>query len=185
MLTWLLTNTTYGTWLPGDKRGSVTSVRDRRPNDSAGTSRIEHDRPGEPWEPSRPGLRRSAEKLLKGPPIYLTLPQAQAVLAQFLETSEYRGWSLLAVSIMANHYHVVIQTPDEVKADRVLSDLKAYATRRLSREFGAPASETWWTGKGSQRWLRDDRAIADGTNYVLYKQPNPLVVWSREHGRIV
>lgn len=185
MLTWLLTNTTYGTWLPGDRRGSVTSVRDRRPDDPRGTTRIEHDRPGEPWEPSRPGLRRSAEKLLKGPPIYLTLPQAEALLAQFIETAEFRGWVLLAVSIMANHYHVVIQAPEDVNADRVLSDLKAYATRRLSREFGAPTSKTWWTSKGSQRWLRDDRAVADGTNYVLYKQPRPLVVWSREHGRIV
>ncbi len=26
MTTWRLTNTTYGTWLPGDPRGFVTSV---------------------------------------------------------------------------------------------------------------------------------------------------------------
>jgi len=130
-------------------------------------------------------LRRSAEKLLKGPPIYLTLPQAEAALAQFLETAQHRGWVLLAASIMANHYHLVIGASEAVAADRVLSDLKAYATRRLSREFGAPASKTWWTSKGSQRWLRDDRAVADATNYVLYKQPHPLVVWSRELGRVV
>lgn len=185
MLTWLLTNTTYGTWLPGDRRGSVTSVRDRRPGDPVGTSRVEHDRPGEPWEPSRPGLRRSAEMLLKGAPIYLTLPQAEAALAQFLETAEHRGWALLAASIMDNHYHLVIAASVEMTADRVLSDLKAYATRRLSREFGAPASGTWWTSRGSKRWLRDVRAIEDATKYVLYKQPRPLVVWSRELGRIV
>jgi len=33
MRSWLLSNTFYGTWLPGDERGSVTSVRDARPDD--------------------------------------------------------------------------------------------------------------------------------------------------------
>lgn len=28
MTTWLFTSTTYGTWLPGDPRGSVTRVLD-------------------------------------------------------------------------------------------------------------------------------------------------------------
>lgn len=177
MLTWLLTNTTYGTWLPGDRRGSVIRVRD----ELSGEVRALTLPAGDLNAP----LRRSAERLLKGPPIYLTLPQAESLLAQFLETAEHRGWVLLAASIMANHYHLVIAAPEEVEADRVLSDLKAYATRRLSREFGAPASKAWWTSKGSQRWLRDDRAVADATNYVLYKQPHPLVVWSRDLGRII
>lgn len=182
---WLLTNTTYGTWLPGDERGSVTSVRDRRPSDPPTRSRLEHDRPGEPWEESIPGLRRSAQHVMKGPPIYLHVSQAETLLAQFLETAERRGWEVLAVSIMANHYHLVIQAADEWRSDRILADLKAYGTRRLSQTYGAPASETWWTAKGSKRKLPHDRAIADGVNYVLYKQPHPLVVWSRESGRLI
>jgi REP element-mobilizing transposase RayT len=185
MLTWLLTNTTYGTWLPGDERGSVTSVRDRRPSDPKTSSRVEHDKPGEPWEGSMPRLQRSAQKTMKGPPIYLALPQAETLLAQLLETAAHRGWVMLAASIMANHYHLVIQASEDWQADRVLSDLKAYATRKLSSEYGAPASETWWTAKGSKRRLRDNRAVAHGKNYVLYKQPYPLVVWSHELGRLV
>ena len=43
-----LTNTTYETWLPGDPRGSVTSVRDVRPGDERNAFRFEHDLPGEP-----------------------------------------------------------------------------------------------------------------------------------------
>ena len=185
MLTWLLTNTTYGTWLPGDERGSVTSVRDRRVSDPVTRSRVEHDRPGEPWEPSRPGLRRTARALLKGPPIFLTVPQAEAVLAQFLETAEYREWTMLAASIMANHYHLVVQASDDWEADRILADLKAYGTRKLNQAYGKPKSGTWWTSKGSKRRLKDERAIADGVYYVLHKQSRPLVVWSREHGRLV
>ncbi|MEM1304897.1 MAG: hypothetical protein AAGG46_08365, partial [Planctomycetota bacterium] len=62
---WLLTNTTYGTWLPGDRRGSVTSVRDRRAGEPRVVSRCEHDLPGEPWEPPIDGLQRSATARLK------------------------------------------------------------------------------------------------------------------------
>lgn len=185
MLCWLLTNTTYGTWLPGDERGSVTSVRDRRPGDPATRSRIEHDRPGEPWEKSLPGLRRSAQKVMKGAPIYLALPQAETLLAQLLETAHHRGWVMLAASVMRNHYHVVIGATEDWRADRILADLKAYATWKLSEAYGSPASETWWTDKGSKRQLCDERAIAGGVNYVLLKQPHPLLVWSREHGRLV
>jgi REP element-mobilizing transposase RayT len=185
MLTWLLTNTTYGTWLPGDARGSVTSVRDRRPGDPATGTRVEHDRPGEAWEPSLPGLLRSARALMKGQPIYLSVAQAETALGQFLETAAHRGWEMLAVAIMANHCHVVIQADDEWRADRILADLKAYGTRALNRTYGRPAAGTWWTGKGSTRMLRDGRAIESGVNYVLFKQARPLVVWSRERGRLV
>jgi REP element-mobilizing transposase RayT len=92
---------------------------------------------------------------------------------------------LRAVAIMVNHYHLVVQVPDDPKPTKILADFKAYATRALSHRFGAPASETWWTSKGSKRKLPDDRALANAINYVLYKQPNPLVVWSSELGRLV
>jgi hypothetical protein len=80
MRAWLLSNTTYGTWLPGDVRGSVTSVRDRRAGDKPTPFRFEHDIPGEPWEDPIPGLQRSAVERLKGPPIYLDLEKAEALL---------------------------------------------------------------------------------------------------------
>ena len=34
MTFWLLSSTFYGQWLPGDPRGSVTNVRDRRDDDA-------------------------------------------------------------------------------------------------------------------------------------------------------
>src|SRR5260221_10643298 len=109
MHSWLLSNTMYGTWLPGSSRGSVTSVRDLRPGEEPTPFRFEHDMPGEPWEDAIPGLERSARELMNGPPIYLNLEQAEAVLAQFQETASYRGWALRAVAIMANHFQVVVQ----------------------------------------------------------------------------
>jgi REP element-mobilizing transposase RayT len=182
---WLLTNTTYGTWLPGNSRGSVTSVRDRRPSDVATTSRLEHDKPGEPWEGPVPGLLCSAAALMKGPPIYFTLAQAELLLGQFQETARYRGRTLHAVAIMANHIHLVVEVDDDPDPDRMLADFKAYGSRVLNGNYGEPASETWWTTKGSTRKLADDRAVVGGIHYVLYKQPNPLVIWSPKHGRLV
>ena len=57
---WFLTWTTYGTWLPGDERGSVTSVR------GGPCPRNEHDQYGTPYEPPMPALREAAEEALKG-----------------------------------------------------------------------------------------------------------------------
>lgn len=177
---WLFTNTTYGTWLPGNERGSVTSVRDI----SRG-SRIEHDQPDTPWEGHIPGIERSALALLKAPPIFLSLAQAEIVLAQFQETALYRDRTLHAVSIMPNHWHMVVTLPGDPDPDRVLSDFKAYASRVLNRKYGRPTSKTWWTMRGSKRKLATEAALASAINYTLYKQPNPLVVWSPELGRIV
>jgi len=185
MRSWLLTNTTYGTWLPGDQRGSVTSVRDLRPGDELNPSRFEHDIPGEPWEEPIPGLERSAKEGMKGPPIYLDLEKAEIILLQFHETARYRSWTLLAVSIMANHFHMVVQVSDDPQPKKILSDFKAYATRALNLRFGKPLSETWWTTNGSKRKLPNDGTVAGACNYVLYKQKRPLLVWSSMHGRII
>jgi REP element-mobilizing transposase RayT len=185
MRSWLLSNTFYGTWLPGDERGSVTSVRDARPEDPASAFRFEHDIPGTLWEEELPGLHRAAEAQLKGPPVHFDLEKAEIVLAQFEETARYRGRDLRAVSIMHNHCHLVVQVADDPDPGRMLADFKAYASRALNQRFGKPPSETWWTTKGSKRKLKDDQALAAAIRYVLYKQPHPLVVWSPETGRIV
>src|SRR5262245_34351193 len=104
---WLFTWTTYGTWLPGDPRGSVTSVREQP------GPRIEHDLSGTPCDGPMPGLKASAQAKLKGPPIYLGLEQARALLAQFHETGTCRGWQNLGIAIMANHIHIVLGVPGD------------------------------------------------------------------------
>ncbi|QDT38814.1 transposase [Stratiformator vulcanicus] len=180
---WLLTNTTYGTWLPGDRRGFVTSVRDRRPGESPSISRREHDQPLRPYDRDLPGLYRSAMDNLKGPPILLDGEKAELILAQFQETAAYRAWSLLAASIMPNHFHLVVQVENDPDPKKLLSDFKAYASRKLNANYERPQSDTWWTTKGSKRKLNDAKAVQDAINYVLYKQPNPLVVWCSERGR--
>ena len=174
MQAWLLTSTYYGTWLPGDRRGSVTSVRDHRPDDPASTVRFEHDLPGEPYEEPIPELEHSARELMTGPAIFLAAAHAIVLREQFLATATFRKWEPFAISIMFNHFHMVVRAPVAVKPDKLLGDFKAYGSRKLSENFGKPASETWWTYGGSKRKVRDE---ASAIYYVLHKQPNPLVVW--------
>lgn len=173
MRAWLLTSTTYGTWLPGDPRGSITSVR--VPHSAP---RVEHDQPGEPWEPSTPALYQAAVSQLKSPPLLLSRPHAGALLGQFQETARVRQWRLLAVAIMVNHFHLVASVDDDPDPHKMLGDLKAYGSRALNRAFGTPGAGTWWTASGSVRKLPDDRALHAAIHYVLHKQPNPLVTWS-------
>ena len=125
MRSWLLTNTTYGTWLPGDRRGSVASVRDMRPDDEPTSSRVEHDLPGEPYEGAMPKLEHASARRLKGPPIWLDRDKAEKLLGQFQETAAFRHWELHALAIMANHFHIVVTVPE----DRLLG--KSSSTSRL------------------------------------------------------
>src|SRR5262245_56481044 len=64
---WLLTWTTYGTWLPGDVRGFVGSVVD------ADDRRTIHNVPGTPHDADLPGLRQYALSQLKCDPIWLDI----------------------------------------------------------------------------------------------------------------
>jgi REP element-mobilizing transposase RayT len=180
MIHGLFTSTTYGTWLPGDSRGSVTSVRDYRSTDPATSSRLEHDEVGEPWEPPIAGLQQNATRLLKQSAVSFTSAEATIVIRQFQETCAYRGWNLIACSVMYNHFHAVVGFREPTCFDRVLGDLKAYASRALTRNAGC--KQHWWTQNGSKRTLPDERAVRAAIHYVLYRQPNPLARWSIDYG---
>ena len=168
---WLLTGTTYGQWLPGDPRGSVTRIE--MPGQS---HRKEQDEFGTPRSESMPELYESARSQLKSSPICLTQPQADLLLSQFQETCEIRNWLLVGVAIMANHVHVLLGVPGDPDPDVLLRDVKAYGSRKLNRAFGKPESETWWTQSGSKRKLPDKIAIRNAIQY-LRDQEYPLVIW--------
>jgi REP element-mobilizing transposase RayT len=112
----------------------------------------------------------------------LTICEAEVLLAQFQETAARRRWQILAVAIMFNHFHIVVGVCGDPKPSKILGDFKSWATRKLSERFGPPASDTWWTERGSKRKLPDETAVAGAVRYVLYDQPRPLVTWSPETG---
>ncbi len=180
MTHWLLTVTTYGAWLPGDPRGSVTSVRDLRRGEKRTPGRHEHSQFDTPFEQPLIGLHRSAQTRVKGSPVRLHREHADALVAQFLETSEHRWWPVSAIAVMWNHFHIVLAAPREVSREKIRSDFKAYASRKLNGLFTKPESNEWWTAGGSCRPLKFDLAVANAVNYVLFKQFEPLVIWQPE-----
>jgi REP element-mobilizing transposase RayT len=125
---WFMTWTTYGTWLPGDPRGNVTSVKD------GPGPRHRNNIPGTPVDGDMPGLRGWAEEHMKGPAVRLTEDQAREVMSQFHETVSFRRWLLVAAAVMANHCHVVVGVSGDPDPEIILRDLKAYASRRLNRK---------------------------------------------------
>jgi REP element-mobilizing transposase RayT len=169
---WLLTWTTYGTWLPGDDRGFVSNVRG-----NVGPE-VRHNRPGTEPDPKQRGLWLAARDHLAGSAVYLTGGHARHVLKQFQETAAYRGWELLAVAIMANHVHLIVGVPGDPEPDMLLRDFKSYASRSLNRLAGRPTGGTWWTESGSRRKLPNESAVSAAVGYVR-AQEYPLLVWSR------
>ena len=160
---WLLTWTTYGTWLPRDKRGSVEHS---------------HNVVGTPWMRPNPRLEEAARTVMAGKPVYLAVAQTRVLLAQFHETAGHRRWVLRAAAVMSNHVHVVLAVPGDPQPETLLRDLKSYGSRAL----GPPAAGRWWTRSGSRRKLPDDAAVA-AVRY-LRRQKYALAVWVREGGEV-
>lgn len=149
---YLITFTTYGTWLHGDDRGSVNRA---------------HNAPSTPFlEPNEP-LRAAEERSLEHPPCELGPAHRPIVAAAIAEVCEHRGWILRACNVRTNHVHVVVaadQTPE-----RVMNDFKSYATRAL-RGIDPALSDRVWTRHGSTRYLNDERSIDGALHYVLGEQ---------------
>jgi len=164
--TWLLTSTTYGTWLPGDSRGSVSRVRD------VPGRRVLQNRYGTPYAPAMPGLWQSSYSLMRQAPVVFDVQQAHLVLQQILETAVYRGWEVLAVAVLPNHVHIVVRLGDDVPPCSALRDFKCNISKLLNRVYSCPGKR-WWTSSGSTRLLATEAAVRNAVNYVLH-QPNPL-----------
>jgi REP element-mobilizing transposase RayT len=167
---WFLTWTTYGTWLPGDDRGFVSNV-----SSPDGIGQRLNEVGSEPTSRMR-GLQIMAHKSMKGSPIYLTTEHTLTLFNQFVETANYRKWSLLAVGIMSNHVHLLVGVPGDPEPHTLLRDFKSYGSRSLNNLVGKPASGTWWTEGGSTRKKNDDESVASAIEYTI-AQAYPLFIW--------
>lgn len=149
---YLLTWTTYGSWLPGDERSSYT----------------EHPSHPERLIGSDPELRSAARQRMRSEPVVLEA-EARVIVDQAIrDHAEFRSWPLLALNVRSNHVHVVVAI-DRVP-ERVMSELKSWGTRRL-REAGLsdPAARVW-TKHGSTRHLHDEASRLKAIHYVLNEQ---------------
>jgi len=170
---WLLTWTTYGTWLPGDPRGFVSNVRE------GPGPEVRHNVPQTPYDADDARVRERALANLVGQPVWLTAEQASLLAEQFRETAAFRGWQLLVFAVMANHVHLVVGVRGDPDPPRLLHDFKSYGTRALRGHGHRPSGGRWWTESGSRRKLPDERAVRAAIEYVR-NQCRAFVVWLPE-----
>ena len=111
---YLITFRTYGTWLHGDRRGSVDRF---------------HNIYGTPMLPPSPSRERYERQLMKLPPVKLDSRRRVAVARSLHETCSKRKWKLWAANVRTNHVHSVVTA--QCRSLTVLRVLKAHATRTM------------------------------------------------------
>ena len=135
-----------------------------------------HNIPETQCDADMPSLEVWMRERLKGEPVSLDRPDADAMIAQYQETARIRGWTLQAASVMHNHTHVVVSVPGDPDPQAILETLKSWATRAIKKHRPLPANGTFFTAKGSKRKLPNENALLAAAIYVVKKQPNPLAV---------
>lgn len=137
---------------------------------------------GTPYDRDSKGLRDSAAKNQQHDAVWLKKDHADAICEQFRETAEYREWTLHAVAVMANHFHLLVEVDDDPELSTLLRTFKSYASRRLNSQFGH--QEKWWTASGSTRKKVGERSILEAIRYVR-DQPNAHMIWLNPVSRFV
>jgi REP element-mobilizing transposase RayT len=153
LLAYFITFRTYGTWLPGDDRGSTD---------------MSHIGWNEPHLVPDAHRRSMAHSRLVIAPVTLSRDQRSTVKRAISEQCRFRGWQLHAINVRKEHVHLVVGT--SIPPERVLTMLKAYATRAL-RDAGAWAHRTSpWSRHGSTVYVWSDESLAEVCRYVMLRQ---------------
>jgi REP element-mobilizing transposase RayT len=154
-LAYFITYTTYGTWLHGTEKalGSV----DRK-----------HNVYGTAFLPPDPSNLDRAKRAMAQPPYMLDAARRSLVCDALVTFAREKLWHLHALHVRGNHIHVVI-TADRDPA-RLMGDLKARASRDLTRAGFDTPDRIRWTRHGSTRHLFDEVAIAQAVQYTLNEQ---------------
>lgn len=96
-------------------------------------------------------------------PVFDTVGAAEAFLATLREAVERYGWLLYAFTLMKNHFHLVLQTPQPNLVDGMHWLQSTFSTRfnRFRKEQGHVFQGRYFSGL-----LEDESAIADVVDYV-------------------
>jgi REP element-mobilizing transposase RayT len=144
-LGYFITFTVHGTWLHGDQRGSFQNNGRFIPPDQK--------------------LFQTNQEKLKYPAVLLSTEQREIVANTFQEECHFRQWILHVQNVRTNHVHLVI-TAKETKPEKVMSSLKARATRIL-REAGLwKPDRKLWTEHGSTIYLFNEDSFHGACHYV-------------------
>jgi REP element-mobilizing transposase RayT len=158
-LAYFITFSTYGTWLHGTSKGKGSVDR-------------EHHQHGMPFvEPDASREKRSRNEM-KQPAYTMQAQEREIVRDAIVALCRAKAWRLLAVHVRSNHVHVVIDMDRD--PGRVMSDMKAQASRALTRAGFDDAARKRWTRHGSTLHLFDEAMLEDKIDYTLNRQGTPM-----------
>jgi len=159
-LAYFITFTTYGTWLPGSAKGSVDDA---------------HNVYGTPLVAADPQRAHGAEAALVQPPYVISAAERAIVCSAIVELARERGWLLLAAPVRTNHVHAVVSA--ERDPGRIMSDLKARASRELNAAGFDSAQRRRWTRHGSTLHLFRADEVAAKIHYTLNEQGDRMACY--------
>ena len=145
---YFLTWTTYGTWIPGDDRGSFINDRIEGPGLSR---RKDH-------------LRISSSDRLTQDPFVLDDRARGLVGSAIREHAAHNRWPVLALNVRTNHVHLVLKT--DRPPERLMNGMKAWSTRALREHGVVDADRRVWTRHGSTRHLHTLESLHRAIRYV-------------------
>ena len=157
-LAYLLTFRSYGTWLHGDDRGSV--------------SRFRNQYKSRRLPPEKNWLKTNTERLQQEI-VVLNSAQRQCVEGSANETCKIRKWKLYAINVRTNHVHLVVSI-GETKPGIALNAFKANATREMREKGCWQRTRSPWSDRGSKRYLWNEKSLARAIDYVLNGQGDDL-----------
>jgi len=109
------------------------------------------------------------------PPYGMDKTRRDAVLRSILERCADREWTLLAAHVRANHVHLVIEA--DAKPERIMNDLKSYASRCMNQQGLDEPERKRWARHGSTRWLWSREDVSAAIRYVVDQQGEPMAVF--------
>lgn len=137
MVTW----TTYGSWLQGDKRGYVRKGEVLSGNDE---------------------LERANKRLLRGGAVRLDKKEREAIRRAILAEAERIGERILAISVGSKHVHVVIAAGGKA-ISKVVSQLKCAAYYETQK---CGVDQRMWTRGYDKRLCLDEESLMARVRYV-------------------
>jgi hypothetical protein len=157
---YFITFACYGCHLHGDPSGSV----DRH-----------HNLPGGRLLEANPRLLQAELRNMVQPSYRLGPSHRTIVLDALLDRCQQQKWKLLAAHVRTNHVHLVVEA--EARPERIMNDLKSYASRCLNQKGADQPARKRWARHGSTRWLWKPEDVSAAIRYVLEEQGEPMAVF--------
>jgi REP element-mobilizing transposase RayT len=141
MFGYMVTWTTYGTWLPGDERGYVKRRK---------------------VLPANPKLNQASRNLQKSTTLILNLRQKTIIRKAILQEAEKIGHKIEALAVCTNHIHLAAR-PCRENIEEIVSRYKNIAMFAL-RKHGRTGRI--WTRGFDKRFCFNERSLKQRIEYV-------------------